>query len=71
MRIFVTHDQHGNIVAIGSPSPHLKGLGVKPKPLHHVSVLEASQIEHPGHFAKCLSDFRVDTRSGQPKLVKK
>jgi len=71
MKIVVTHDEHGNIVAIGSPAPHLQGVGIKPKPGRQVSILEAPEIEHPGHFAKCLSEFRVETGSGRPKLVKK
>ena len=71
MKLIVRHDQRGTIIAIGLPSEPHQGIGVKPKPGQQVSVLDVPQVEHPGHFVKCLAELRVDTHAGEPRVVRK
>jgi hypothetical protein len=73
MRIFVTHDEHGKICSIGTPSALFSGsLGVVSHKRGRIaSVFDVAEIEHPHHLDKYLREFRVDLSSGQPKLAKK
>ena len=71
MKVFVTHDEHGSIKAIGLAPAQRTGIGVKPKAGHRVSVVELPEVEHAAHLTRFITGHRVDTHSGHPKLVKK
>jgi hypothetical protein len=71
MKVNVVHDDKGAIKSVGFPSQQLSGIGVRPGPGQHVSVVEIADVEHAGDLTKYAKDYRVDTHGSQPRFVKK
>jgi len=77
MKIQVEYDERGNVLAIAIPhqvTGILPYAGLKPRPKHSVSYVEAQGVSHQNDFenirrVKC--NFRVDDGQGLPKLVPK
>jgi hypothetical protein len=71
MRVFVVHDANGEIKSLGVPAPGASGIGVKPGPGEHVSIVEIEVVDHPGHLTKYALGHRVDTSGQRPTIVRK
>lgn len=63
MKVIVSHDHEGRIVAIGIPSRAT--MGIQPRPGHSVAIVEipAGPLHH------YLVGHRVDTSTKHPRLV--
>jgi hypothetical protein len=72
MRLYVMHDDAGEITAIGIPAPeHAAHAGMVATAGHCVVSIEAHEVEHAGHMARCVATHRVDTTARPPRLVRK
>lgn len=75
MRVLITHDKQGNILALAVPAPDAGDeLSIEPQAGDIASELDV-QVTDPKRPLKDLDgivrDYRVDLGSGRPTLVKK